>query len=174
MDDDWFNVFVAGKPAPQGSKHPRAIYKGKGAQREFTGKVAVEESSKQVGPWRESVRSACLDDTGRPLRRFNEGIAVVAQLLFVMPRVTSMPKTRAIHHIKKPDIDKLTRAIFDALTSAGVWHDDAQVVSTSQMKRYAGIGEPPGCFITVFPAGAPIDIRFLDAVPATEQTELDL
>src|SRR5687767_5644208 len=114
VDDEWFNVFVAGNPAPQGSTVARPIYKGRGAQRVFTGAVAQTESSKRTGPWRESVRVACLDDTGQPLRRFAAGTSVVAQLVFVMPRVSGLPKTRAVHHTKKPDIDKLTRAVFDA------------------------------------------------------------
>ena len=39
----------------------------------------------------------------------------------------------------RPDIDKLARAILDALTDARVWPDDGQVVTMHVEKRY---GEP--------------------------------
>jgi endodeoxyribonuclease RusA len=53
-------ITVYGIPAPQGSKHGRPIYKGRGQGREFTGKVAQVESSKKVKPWREAVKWAAL------------------------------------------------------------------------------------------------------------------
>jgi Holliday junction resolvase RusA-like endonuclease len=37
---------------------------------------------------------------------------------------------------KRPDLDHLQRAIFDALTQAGVWMDDSQVVTAHAAKRY--------------------------------------
>lgn len=49
-----------------------------------------------------------------------------------------------------PDLDKLIRAIDDALTDAGVWRDDAQVVELRARKQYAA-GEP-GCVIHVYDA----------------------
>ena len=42
-----------------------------------------------------------------------------------------------------PDVDKYQRAIFDALTEAGVWKDDSRVVSVTAVKRYAEPGERP-------------------------------
>jgi crossover junction endodeoxyribonuclease RusA len=41
-------------------------------------------------------------------------------------------------HTVKPDLDKLVRALLDAGTDAGVWHDDAQVVRLTASKRYVG------------------------------------
>ncbi len=48
-----------------------------------------------------------------------------------------------------PDLDKLVRAIGDALTDAGVWLDDAQVVGWSAWKRRTAPGEPEGVSITL-------------------------
>lgn len=49
-----------------------------------------------------------------------------------------------------PDLDKLVRAVFDAVTDAGVvWADDAQVVRLVASKLYVADGSVPGCTITV-------------------------
>lgn len=46
-----------------------------------------------------------------------------------------------------PDLDKLIRAVLDALTGQ-FWHDDSQVVSINSTKRYS---ENPGVTIGVSP-----------------------
>lgn len=133
-------VFVAGRPAPQGSKDA--------FRHKHSGKVVVVEKSKAVKPWREDVRQALLDDTGHARVRFDGPVHV--QLEFVMPRPKSMPKTRATPpHTKKPDADKLARAILDAVTSAGVWVDDSHVVDLHATKRTAELTEQHGCHITI-------------------------
>ena len=38
---------------------------------------------------------------------------------------------------KKPDIDKLARAVLDAITSSGVWIDDAQITEAQLWKRFS-------------------------------------
>lgn len=50
--------------------------------------------------------------------------------------------------IKKPDIDNLVKAVMDALTTAKVWYDDAQVVSLNATKGY-GQGDKIGAFIQI-------------------------
>ena len=81
------------------------------------------ESSAAVGPWRERIAIAAhafisqhvsintpLPFTGQPL---------ALTLKFVMPRPVSTPKRRATPAaIKRPDIDKLIRAVCDALTES--------------------------------------------------------
>jgi len=37
----------------------------------------------------------------------------------------------------RADIDNLQKSVFDAMTSAGAWHDDCQVVQVTATKRYA-------------------------------------
>jgi crossover junction endodeoxyribonuclease RusA len=129
-----FRVFVPGIPAPQGSK------------RHVGGGVMIE-SSKYVAPWRSDVRSACLTDAGKPFMHFDGPVGV--ELLFILKRPVSTPKTRTPHAIKKPDIDKLARAILDAIGSAGMWHDDSQVVMLCAQKKIAGSDETPGCGIRI-------------------------
>lgn len=145
-------VYVPGRPAPQGSKMARPIYKGRGDAKEFTGKVAQVESSKPgLEAWRADIRAAFTVE-GQPRLRFAAGEPVSVRLTFVMPRPVSMPKRLATPpHTKRPDVDKLLRAVMDALTSAGVFYDDSQVVEQYAAKRYAELDETPGCLIHLQP-----------------------
>lgn len=139
MSPQALTVFVPGRPAPQGSKR-------------HVGNGVMVESSKAVKPWRQDVREAFLTTDGTPRARFDQGVPVLVRLVFVMPRPSGLPKTRATPpHTKRPDVDKLERAVLDAIGSAGVWHDDAQVTAVVKRKRYAEPGESPGCHIHVQP-----------------------
>ena len=80
-----------------------------------------------------------------PLERPGE---VYVHLTFRLPRPVSLPKRR-VHPVTRPDVDKLTRACFDALSSV-VWADDAQVVGVRANKRYAEAGEQPGVLVEVW------------------------
>lgn len=51
---------------------------------------------------------------------------------------------------KKPDVDKLQRAVLDALTGI-VWQDDAQVYSCHGVKYYEDLSSPMGCEIRIYP-----------------------
>ena len=130
----YLSVFIAGHPAPQGSK------------RHVGGGVMVE-SSKKVKPWRSDIRSGLLDGEGNPRAYFDDAVHV--HLEFVMPRPVSTPKRSTPHAVKKPDLDKLVRAVFDAIGSAGVWRDDSQVVGALATKRLAELGETAGCHVTI-------------------------
>jgi Holliday junction resolvase RusA-like endonuclease len=48
-----------------------------------------------------------------------------------------------------PDIDKLTRAVFDALTGS-TWRDDSRVVKMDVEKVYAQPGEPEGAEVRIW------------------------
>jgi crossover junction endodeoxyribonuclease RusA len=125
---------VPGKPAPQGSKR-------------HVGRGIMVESSREVGPWRERIalaaRNATLDADIAPFSG-----AVVVDLSFTMPRPKSTPKSYTPAAVKRPDVDKLTRAVLDALTGT-VIADDSQVVELHSTKRIAEIGENPGVDIIV-------------------------
>lgn len=49
--------------------------------------------------------------------------------------------------ISKPDLDNLEKAVMDALTTAGVWCDDAQVVEKHSTKIYGKI-DATSIFVT--------------------------
>lgn len=144
------NLFVPGVPATQGSKRAIPIYKGKkGEKRTFTGKVAMVEQIEHTKTWRDDIRGSLIDaHEGRPA----SPNAMAVRLEFVLPRPASTPKTRPTPFAtkKKLDVDKMTRAVFDAVTSACcVWADDSQVVSSYNTKRIAEIGESTGVRIVI-------------------------
>lgn len=136
---DHLRFFVPGVPAPQGSKR-------------HVGRGVLVESSKALRPWRDSVAWAALDAatdqgwTGNDLP-----VAVVAT--FYLPRPKSAPKSRVVPAVR-PDLDKLARALLDALTTT-VLHDDGQVVDLSVRKVYATDSCPPGVRVDVYPHGWP-------------------
>lgn len=124
-------MFVPGRPAPQGSK------------RHVGGGVMVE-SSKAVAPWRTTV--AWHAAQAHALAPLDGPLAV--RIEFVMPRPSGCPKRTTPAAVKRPDVDKLARAVLDAL-SAVVWRDDSQVVDLHASKRLAELDEQPGAHISV-------------------------
>jgi crossover junction endodeoxyribonuclease RusA len=125
-------LFVPGKAAPQGSK-------------KHVGRGILIESSKEVGPWRERVALAAHNAMGG---RAPVSGAVDVWLVFVLPRPKSAPKTRTPAATKRPDADKLARAILDALSNV-CFVDDSQVTGLRITKRIAGIEEQPGVYVEV-------------------------
>lgn len=131
-------VFVPGRPAPQGSKR-------------HVGGGRMIEQSKYVGTWRDDVRAACLAVwVGRPPM---DG-PLTLEVEFIRKRPASAPKSRTPAATTAPDLSKLVRSTEDAITSAGVWADDARVVRCVSSKRVAEIGEAPGAWIRIAPAEA--------------------
>ncbi len=134
-------VFVPGNPAAKGNIR----YLGQRG-----GKAILTDATKNLKPWAGYVRMALLDDQGQPRARFDEGVHI--ELEFVMKRPAGAPKRSTPPAIKRPDLDKLQRAVFDAVSSAGIWRDDSQVVSVTAVKRLAKVGETPGCHLEIMDA----------------------
>lgn len=148
--DTTFSIFIAGEPAPQGSKS----YKG----RSKSGKAILIESSKKVHPWREDIRAACLGNDGKPRVQFGDS-PTITDLEFILPRPKSTPKKKTPCAIRKPDLDKLVRAVFDALKSAGIWGDDARCVGVRATKRLADVDEAPGCHLEIKTASPDVPLH---------------
>jgi crossover junction endodeoxyribonuclease RusA len=132
-------VTVLGVPVPQGSM------KSLGPRR------LVHSNGEKLRPWRDTVawhvRQTMLDlGIEEPL----EG-PVALSVTFVLPRPKSAVKSRWAPD-RKPDGDKLLRALFDAITAGGGWVDDAQVVTCHWSKVYAIPPSIPGVTFTVAPA----------------------
>lgn len=132
LASDWsLDIFVPGRPAAQGSKR-------------HVGGGRLVEQSKAVAPWRTTVAwHAAQVFRGAPL---DGPLQVVVE--FVMPRPASCPKRTTPPAIKRPDADKMLRAVFDSLTGV-IWRDDSQVVDVRARKRIAEIDEQPGARIQV-------------------------
>lgn len=146
---------VLGRPQPAGSKRAFAVRKG-GVP---TGRVAITDDAKKSRPWKQEVagaaRIAFYEDAGhrRPSALLTGPVTVRVEFFFARPKghygtgrnarvvKASAPDFPAV----KPDIDKLSRAVMDALTGV-VWRDDAQVVTKLATKRY---GTPERCEIAV-------------------------
>lgn len=132
------DVFVPGEPKTQGSFRP--------IKHKVTGKaVMIPSNNTGQRDWRAYMR----DVVGQAWAgRQPSTDPVVMCLDFVLPRRKSAPKGWTPHHTRKPDPDKLVRAVRDALTSV-VYADDAQVVTGTETKREAEPGEAPGVRIRV-------------------------
>ena len=65
-------------------------------------------------------------------------------LVFYLPRPASLPK-RVLHHVKRPDIDNLFKALADALNGIA-YVDDSQIVRLCAAKVYS---EQPGVSILI-------------------------
>lgn len=132
------DFFVEGTPVPQGSKN--AYVRG--------GRAVLVDANPRLKSWRAEVREAAeaaIADAG--WETLDEPCHVY--LGFTLPR-PKRPRWGA--PAVKPDLDKLTRAVFDALTDAGVWRDDSRVVSMEVTKKYEGEdGEVPGVWVEVTP-----------------------
>jgi len=82
--------------------------------------------------------------------------AVRLSVAFSLPRPKKYQR-RGVEprHVTKPDLDKLTRAVGDALTGVA-WRDDSQVVELMTTKRYAAIDAPPSVEVWVDAAATPV------------------
>jgi crossover junction endodeoxyribonuclease RusA len=140
-------VTVYGVPRPQGSmrlhRHPS------------TG-ATVARYAPTVYEWRNLVTTA--------VRAAWPGSALVGpvqcSLVFELPRprghygtgrnVGALKPSAPLYPGVAPDLDKLVRCVFDAVSDAGTaWHDDSQVVRLVASKIYVGDGSVPGCTITI-------------------------
>jgi Holliday junction resolvase RusA-like endonuclease len=129
-------IVVYGQAAPQGSKR-------------HVGKGIMIESSKKVAPWRESVRWAAI-----AARKGQPAIdaPIIARMVFTFARPKGHYRTgknagqlrpnAPIAPATTPDLSKLLRSTEDALTSAGVWRDDARVAEYERAAKVF-VGEDP-------------------------------
>jgi crossover junction endodeoxyribonuclease RusA len=132
---------VLGRPVPQGSLQAH-VRKGKA--------TVHYQSGSELGVWRSQVATAAHSAWGDTVYGGTFSIG----MLFTMRRPRShyadlqgsiKPQyVQALPNVK-PDLDKLVRAILDALTGI-VWHDDGQVCMLLAWKEY---GEQTGVQVTL-------------------------
>lgn len=141
---------VLGKPQPAGSK--RAF------QNKHTGRIVVVDDAKGSRPWKQEVAGAAAERMNGSGELLDGPLEV--RLIFHVARPKghygtgknagkvkgSAPEFPAV----KPDVDKLSRAVLDALSGV-VYRDDAQIFRKAVAKLY---GTPERVEIMVMPVGA--------------------
>jgi len=119
---------VYGTPIPQGSMK---AFMPRGAR--FP---VVTADNAKTRPWRQSIVEAARAALGGSAPIASD-IGIELYVVFYLPRSRSAPN-RVTEPATRPDVDKLLRAMMDALTAAGIWRDDAQVIMTFTRKAFAG------------------------------------
>lgn len=128
---------VEGTPIPKGSMR----HIGNGRMKDQT----------NVKPWMKTIRQAALLEAGiKGVGLIEVPVSVV--VMFHFPRPVAAKNRLYPHKRSVGDIDKLSRAVLDALqptkTEPGVLADDSLVVDLLAFKRYAD-DEPVGAHIAV-------------------------
>lgn len=129
------SIAARGVPRPQGSKKAFVV-KGRA--------VMVDDNKPALKEWRQVVERAASGAMEVAQYERPATGAVAVSLLFELERPKSVK--RELPSVA-PDIDKLQRAVLDALTIAGVWKDDGQVTTISARKIY---GPTPGVRVSVY------------------------
>jgi Holliday junction resolvase RusA-like endonuclease len=132
------DVVAYGLPAPQGSKR----HVGRG--------ILIDHNPDALGTWREDVKLAALRAVALNPGWDRTYPALVGHFTFTMPRPRHHFRTGrfanelrgdAPHlHSTRPDLDKLLRSTWDALTSAGAYADDCRLAQVYAIKVYTGGG----------------------------------
>jgi Holliday junction resolvase RusA-like endonuclease len=122
---------VMGEPVPQGSLKSFRLK---------TGQIVTTHSNRNLMGWRQRIATEA-----QKLDAPMTSKATLIRMRFVMPRPKSLKKSE-VHHTKRPDLDKLIRAVLDGITGILV-RDDSQLVDIRATKEYAQPNEQHGVLI---------------------------
>lgn len=139
---DSFSFFVPGEPITEGST--RAFASGQRV-------VVTHDRGRELDAWRIKVAKAAQEAAREAGWEPRHDGPVVVTATFLLPRPKSAPKTRIRPHVK-PDLDKLQRAVGDALSPykrPGVLRDDSRIVEWHSSKQYACVPTMVGAIITI-------------------------
>lgn len=167
LASDVLQFTARGNPKGQGSVH---ALPSRGAQRQGKklvdcafGDVVLTSDSKDLKQWRAVVKcearcavikaaqtAARRQAPNNPLRdaMWPAG-AVSLVLIFRLPRTKRCATTARFPHITRPDLDKLVRAVKDALTGV-LYADDGQVQLLLAQKFIAAPNEAAGVEVTAW------------------------
>jgi crossover junction endodeoxyribonuclease RusA len=105
-------------------------------------------SNKRLGSWRATVIAAARAAMGDGWEPLDGPLTVHLDVYLPRPASTKFKDFPA----GAPDMDKLQRAVGDALTLSGAIKDDARIVSWHAHKKWA-VGIEPGAYITIYEKG---------------------
>jgi Holliday junction resolvase RusA-like endonuclease len=149
-------VTVHGRPAPKGSKDAVGTRRGKKGQLV----TVMKESSPYLDAWMDAV--TLITRQALACRRARKAVGpVFAHVVFTMPKPKSAPKRTRTYPAVFPDVDKLERATYDAITKAVAWEDDSRVIETHSVKAYPREHpealDRPGAVIRLYTLRAELD-----------------
>ena len=160
---------VLGIPKAKGSRHALPLRNKKTGEylKDDKGNIRIvniESGAEGLSRWTADVRHAAFEQYDGPL--FRGQVSITIEYRFRRPkshygtgRNAMKLKAKAPRYLTtKPDIDKLDRAILDALTGL-IWHDDSQVFEIRSRKQYVNEGDRPGATVSVIPALIPSPIE---------------
>ena len=130
------SLWVPGRPVPQGSK------------RVINGRL-IDVNHSELSFWRAEVARGmyALDS---PV--LTGPVSVTLDFFFARPQghfgKKGLRKSAPKHPAVRPDLDKLVRAVLDALTGVA-FRDDAQVVTLTARKRYCEDNVSPGLRVEI-------------------------
>lgn len=157
---------VIGTPAPKGSRKSFAIRRGDGSfvtRPNGSPVIASVEDNPNTKAWSALVAQAAQQAMQGCPMFIKQALRVTVVYRFVRPAghfgVRGLKPSAPRHHTVKPDIDKLDRALRDALREGQVYDDDARIAAGSSMKEYCAHGELPGAFVTVELLEAPAELE---------------
>jgi crossover junction endodeoxyribonuclease RusA len=117
---------VIGVPQPQGSS--RAF-----VPRGWNRAIITSDNSK-LKPWRQEIAGTAQAIMNSSKIGLLEDVPLSIEASFFFDKPKSAKKSLR-YKITKPDVDKLVRGLFDALTGI-VFRDDAQIVTSISHKRF--------------------------------------
>lgn len=136
--------FIRGRPLPQ----PRA-------RATWHNGRPVWYTPGGVNAWKRTVQITLLQ-AGLPPREVRERGAVHLETRFAFPRPRTQYRAAGhlrpdapTFHVQRPDLDNLLKAVMDALTETGAWHDDAQVFSVRAARQWCESIETAGCHLVI-------------------------
>jgi Holliday junction resolvase RusA-like endonuclease len=124
-----FEAFIAGTAKPQGSKTAYAR----------NNRVIMFEANKKLPEWRNHAIKVL--SSYAPPEPLGGALVVCMFFYFEKPKTSKRDKPNV-----KPDLDKLARAMADALTQSGVIQDDSRITEMHLYKAYSDVA---GCLITI-------------------------
>ena len=138
-----FEIFVPG------------IARTSGSHISFKGRVT--HSGKHTKKWMDTVAWMALKEYGERQILHDGEIKLGIEFYLIRPKGhygtgrnrNYLKPSAPLNHKTKPDLDKLVRAVQDALTKV-IWHDDSQIVCVSAAKYYETDNQKPGVKIIVY------------------------
>lgn len=129
---------VVAVPKPQGSKRGFVVAGKDGGKARA---IVVDSDKGPLKSFRESVRATAVDAQPEGFTPFVGPLTVILAFALRKPKNAERGPRRWPIGRTAGDVDKLTRAVLDALTDAAVFGDDGQVVRLVVEKDYPGTRE---------------------------------